>query len=205
MKTYCYSTIVIASLFSVGLTACGGGGGGGDKSIASLSSEPTQTSAVDDITDTETNENIDTETQADILPDTVSPTNLTQYNPDPTLLNSEAKESSELYVDQNFRFEQIKLLTLDISAFSADGSVLSNRLIKIRAVPDGVVSWDDPELTNSELIFLGRTDNVGTLKKSIETTYNLKNVLVEISAIGIENRVLVALDSSDPTLEHTFQ
>lgn len=166
-------TMVIFSLLIVSLTGCGGGGGGNAENSNATTSETTPIVTVSD----------------------TSPV-VVDYSPEEERLTTEASSSSELYVEPTFNFDSFKVIDVDISARDVADDPLSGALVSISAIDDSISDLNDVLIDEKSLITNIFTDNNGQINITLEVPDSVNKLLLEIHALGIENRVIFNVDEA---------
>ncbi|SMF54683.1 hypothetical protein SAMN02745866_03480 [Alteromonadaceae bacterium Bs31] len=179
-------------LLTLTLLACGGGGSGsaGSNTTNTVKEQPASIPSSEPV-------------------DTVAPTPAAKevdYQADKALLSSDAADSTELYVEEAFNFDQVREVSFEINARDKGDLPLTNKLVKIKSVPSDLSSWDDSRLSNAQLILVTKTNEQGEAFKTLEMPSDVEKVLVQINALGLENQALISINGDAPLLvEHTFK
>jgi len=157
-------------LYSAALIACGGGGGGG--SDEGSEQPPTSSSEATE-----------------------------SYQPNSERLLEEATNSEELYVEENFKFDHTTFTQLNVSLVNSDAVELSYTRLNIYLLDTSEESsvpteWSDDLLDKAHLISGGLSNEAGEFTRIIEfpKTHQRKvMLLIEVNAIGFENKALVTV------------
>lgn len=172
------------------LVACGGGGGSADGSAA---------------------------TAPNSAPVTSSPTlSQSNYEPDASKLLSEAEDSSELYVEQDFRFNSQQQTQLSVMIKNEQGEAQAFKRVAVYAldtkalaeldteanaelsqVPSQALAqrqWQDEWMQHADLISSGTSNRQGIFERALQLSTGQLSLLVEVSAVGIENKQIVAVE-----------
>jgi len=165
------------------IASCGGGGGG---STESSSTAPTPTPVV-------------TPTPTPV----VTPTPAVDYTPSSDKLTSAAQSSSELYVEPSFKFTNFQTVILDIFVTDATSQPRGNLMLSVSAINSEIVDYDDPRLQEKSLLTKRKTGTNGRIYLNLELSNNVKKVLLELNALGVENDVIVSIDENG-VIEHHF-
>ena len=64
---------------------------------------------------------------------------------------------------------------------------------------DEVEEWTDEHLDKAELILRGKSDDLGHFGRQLELPGRVSQVLLALSHIGIENKVLVPIEDGEVT------
>jgi hypothetical protein len=168
----------LLGLSSFVLIACGGGGGGSAES-SSAPNVPSSPSAP-----------------------------VSDFQPSSELLLQDAESSNELYIEKDFLFDQTLITQLTINLLNSEGSELTYKRLNIYSLNteelDTIPSeWTDELLENTQLIALGISDGTGTFSRAIElpnTGQDQHLLLVEVNAVGFENKVLVPVTGETTTI-----
>jgi len=175
------------------IASCGGGGGGGGSSESS-SAAPTPTPAV-----TPTPTPVVTPTPTPV----VTPTPAVDYTPSSDKLTSAAQSSSELYVEPSFKFTNFQTVILDIFVTDATNQPRENLMLSVSVINSEIVDYDDPRLQEKSLLTKRKTGTNGRIYLNLELPNNVKKVLLELNALGVENDVIVSIDENG-VIEHHF-
>ena len=132
--------------------------------------------------------------------ETVEPVN---YDPDPELLDSSAENSTELYVDENFNFNTFKLISVDVSATSLDGTPLANTLVFVYSLPSDIEELEQVTPEDKDLLFIAKTNTAGLIMVEKEVNQNLDNFLLVLQQIGMENQAIIKLPEQN-LIQHQF-
>jgi hypothetical protein len=124
------------------------------------------------------------------------------YQPDADKLSHGAETSSDLYVEPDFDFNSTKVVTFDVSAADFNDSPLSNRLLAISLIDNGIMDFADQRLQDKSIIAIVKTDTTGRVYLSIEMPISAQKVLLELKEIGLENKVMFALTDGEPVIHH---
>jgi len=171
------------------IASCGGGGGG---SSESSSTAPTPTPAV-----TPTPTPVVTPTPTSVVTPAVD------YTPSSDKLTSAAQSSSELYVEPSFKFTNFQTVILDIFVTDATSQPRGNLMLSVSAINSEIVDYDDPRLQEKSLLTKRKTGTNGRIYLNLELSNNVKKVLLELNALGVENDVIVSIDENG-VIEHHF-
>ncbi len=175
---YSINDILLLTFVLLVLTAvagCGGSGGGSDE----VTTQP------------ETTTNNDSGTSAEEEEDAAD------YTPDESKLDADAESSSDLYVEPEFQFDTYKTLTVDLLISNIEGAPMANTMVFISAVPADVTELDAPELADKSLLTVAKTDSSGVIYRQLEVSQTLSKVLIEVSAIGVENERLIDVPANN--------
>jgi len=156
---------LMIGLASLLLVACGGGGGGAAS-----------------------------ETQ-----DTSEPRS---FAPDSERLVQTANNSNELYVEEDFSFSHAKLTQLRVLLSDDAGEALAHARVKVylidtadlETVPD---EWNDELNAHAHVMAGGLSNAHGEFVRVLEfpNTHGHPLIMVEVNALGIENKKLVEVNS----------
>lgn len=183
-NTFSLTQVTAITLMLSVLASCGGGGGG--------ESTSTSTNATPAAPVTTTTNTSDTPTEAE------------SYDPDASKQEQTADQTEDLYVEQNFEFNTYKVITIDIQATDDVGIALANTLLFISSLPAEMTELDDERMAEKSLISVFKTDSSGGIYTEVEVSSNVKNVLLELNTLGIENEVIVTL-AEDNMVQHHFK
>ncbi|QIZ76359.1 hypothetical protein [Ferrimonas lipolytica] len=182
-----YHVLIGASILL--LSACGGGGGSG--------SDPSEVDA--GVTTPPVTAPPTTPPPAED-PTTPEPDN--SYEPDSERLTNEAESSSELYAAPDFNFDLTRQVNVFLSANDALGEPLTDTIIKMYAVPNNIEAVEDLTAEDSQLIFIGMTNDNGVIDRIVELTPTIQKVMVVVATLGIDNKAL--LNINEDSLSHHF-
>ena len=129
--------------------------------------------------------------------------NTSSYTPNAERLLEEATNSNELYVEADFRFDQNQVTQLNILSTDSDGQPipytrLNIYLIDTNQMEEALTEWSDTYASRAHLIAGGLSNNQGEFTRVIEfpkSTQTTPLLLIEINAMGFENKVLVPVES----------
>ncbi|MDG1751472.1 MAG: hypothetical protein P8I03_07415 [Thalassotalea sp.] len=164
--------MVTLSLLILSLTGCGGGGGKTDNSVSTTS----QNTPLVTVSDT-----------SQVVVD---------YSPEEERLTTEASSSSELYVEPTFNFDSFKVIDVDISARDVASDPLSGALVSISVIDDSISDLNDVLINEKSLLTNVFTDNNGQINITLEVPDSVNKLLLEIHALGIENKVIFNVDEA---------
>lgn len=167
------SLLAVMVVFSFSMTGCGGGGG-----------SESNTATAEPVTE----------------PVTISvtvPLAAPDYSPNTDKLSSEAETSADLFVETEFNFSSYKEIGLDINVQSLAGERIEDSLVYISSIPDDVVEFDDEDIKLATLIAVTKTDSNGHSLLRFETTQRVNNLLIEISALGVNNQHIIDINEQD--------
>lgn len=182
--------MILASLVSLQLVACGGGGGGGGASEGGSASQSAEQSNT--VTNNTNNEEV---AENDVA--TVS------YTPSGELLMSQAQESNELYVEESFSFGSSEQVSLQITAADSEANPLTYTRVSVYLVPAEIEEWSDENMDQASLIGSGATNASGLFQRVLDVPQYDAQFLVVLHTVGIENKALLAINSE--SLSHHFQ
>ncbi|TMP29304.1 hypothetical protein CWB99_08890 [Pseudoalteromonas rubra] len=183
------------------LSACGGGGGGegGTPSSATSSSNTTSTSA------SNTNTTVSTDTTSDQQDTSVTPAEpAPSYEPDPSLLDSQAETSNDLHVKADFNFSTSKTVTLDLSGQDVLGASLANKMVKVYALHEVVDSYEDQAIADKALLATTRFNSAGQITMTLDVPVNYKTLLISVDGMLQDNHLLSELSMQTTTVAHQF-
>lgn len=115
------------------------------------------------------------------------------FTPDASKLLADASDSSELYVESDFRFLGMRTTTLDISAVTDQGETITGARVSVYGLDGEIVEWNDELLDQSALIASGVIDTNGSFERLIELPQRMQTLLIEVNYPGIQNKALVAV------------
>ncbi len=187
-NTFSLIQVTAITLMLSVLASCGGGGGGESTSTSTAATTPPAAPAPAPTT-TNTSE---------------TPTETESYDPDASKQEQTADQTEDLYVEQNFEFNTYKVITIDIQATDDVGAALANTLLFISSLPAEMTELDDERMAEKSLISVFKTDSSGGVYTEVEVSSNVKNVLLELNTLGIENEVIVTL-AEDNMVQHHFK
>lgn len=167
------------------VVSCGGGGGGGD--------EGSSTEVVPEIAETEADNEITPIIQT-----------VNSYMPDADKLAITAQSSADLYVEPSFNFHSYQNVVFTINVTDSAGNPIANKVLAISSIDSEIVEFDDPRLQEKSLLVMAKTDDDGQVYLTLEIPQYVSNVLLELNAVGLENEVILALDSNG-IVDHNFQ
>jgi hypothetical protein len=121
---------------------------------------------------------------------------LADFRPDETKLMSDAEDSSQLYVDQSFKFTSTTPVTFTFKASDSLGAVMAGKRLRIYLIADGIDAWEDSQEAEKSLLHTGRTNVNGEHNVSLDLPHGHQNFLVELAVVGIENRVVLKADEA---------
>lgn len=110
-----------------------------------------------------------------------------------TSLTVEQAGSLALKVPKSFNFSDTQTISINISAMASDGYPIAYKKLSIYKVPDTISQWNDEQLQQAELIMNAKTNDQGVWQHQLEIANNVSQVLIVLSYIGIENKVLVPI------------
>lgn len=166
VKAHFESPLVIG-LTSLFLVACGGGGGG----TAPASSDKANNQSV-------------------------------SYTPDAERLLESAESSEDLYVEEDFAFGHTQLTQLRLLINNDEGDALSHARVKVYLIDTQNLEtlpgeWNDELLDHAQLMSGGLSDASGEFVRVLELPNHQGTpmLMVEVNAMGIENKKLVMAES----------
>ncbi|WP_139309877.1 hypothetical protein [Teredinibacter haidensis] len=173
------------------LTACGGGG-----------ASPTSATA----TNTTVSSSSSLSSNAvDPTPPPAPTASPVSYSPDEALLDAGAADSTKLYIEESFNFDQHINLHLDVQAISAEGVPMANKRVKITSINAAISSWDDSRLSERALLAIGSTDANGYFVNTLQIPASVQKILLEVNVIGIQNKVILAIGlGQEMSISHIF-
>ncbi|MEE8059062.1 MAG: hypothetical protein V3T17_14685 [Pseudomonadales bacterium] len=113
-----------------------------------------------------------------------------------TQTNTSAATSLDLKINSTFDFSHHNLIEFAVDAKDPNGNLLTNRSISIYRIPDDIDEWNDEYLDSAELLLRGKIDNAGVFLHQLELPGSVHQVLITLSYIGIENKVLVPIQGN---------
>lgn len=132
------------------------------------------------------------------------------YTPSAERLMNTAESSDDLYVEESFKFDHYQTTNLSIHTNDANGEALSFAKIRIYLIDsdlvrEGIDTWRDELSNRIALISAGLSDANGHFERLLEipNTHNTQpTLLIEVNAVGIENKVLapIVTTSTDVTI-----
>lgn len=198
LATLCASMIL--------LTACGGGGGGSNNAPLNNTNQPTAVDVIDEpqVTDAEADDAAVTESDEDENSNPVSTPVITTpplsainpYDPDSARLAVAAGDSSALYVEPDFTFDQVSSTQFYITVHDSTGLPSAGTLVSVYKVPADAVNWHDITDVDQELILKGITDSNGVMDQTMEIPGSIQKVMLVANIVGIENKALVELNTN---------
>jgi len=125
------------------------------------------------------------------------------YTPSAERLLEEATNSNELYVEADFRFDQNQTTQLNILATDDTGEPLPYTrlniyLIDTSLMEEELTEWSDDHANKAHLISGGLSNSQGELIRLIELPKSNQTtpvLLIEVNALGFENKTLVPIKS----------
>ena len=124
------------------------------------------------------------------------------YPPTSERLLEEASTSKDLYIEQDFLFDHTQRTQLSVQLFNSEGGDLTHTRLNVYLVDTvGVEAipseWSDEWLDKAHLISGGLSNESGEFIRIIEfpvTHQRQPLLLIEVNAIGFENKVLIAVN-----------
>ena len=126
------------------------------------------------------------------------------YMPDSTKLSTTAKSSVELYVEPNFDFINYKEVFFNVSVTNSEGEPKANKLLLISSINSEIEVYDDPRLQDKSFLAMTKTNSDGQAHLTLEVPQDVSNILLELNVVGIENDVILPLDSNE-TINYQFK
>ena len=176
----------LLGIFITSLTACGGGGG--SSSEAPIPEPSTQTGAAPSTTNQVNDTSADTET--------------VNFQADKGRLSESATDSTQLYVESSFSFDMSQLVNFYLTVNGSDGNPSGNTFIRFYDIPIETISWDMLSAEETGLLFVARTDANGLFERQFEISPSTKKILVVVSTIGIDNKVIFTV--TQDLMTHNF-
>ena len=191
------------------LVACGGGGGSESSSAnlnAGSSSRPSSSSSSGSALPSEGGSESGEAEPAPASQTSVLTTTNPSFTPDETRLAAAAENSTQLYVAESFNFDDFKRLALSVDAVDSTGNVLANKLLKIKSINKNINQWDDAELPDAQLLFIGKTDSLGHFNSNIEVPLHVQKIVLELNAVGVENKVMLDItENNEVSVSYSFR
>jgi len=129
------------------------------------------------------------------------------YTPDAERLKSPADSSMELYVEENFAFDQTLVTHLTVRVLDETGgnnafSRLNVYLIDVDGLDAPPTQWTDELSTRAQLVTGGMSDAQGVFTRIIELPKGQQAplILIEANVLGIENKQLLSVDSETTSI-----
>ncbi len=127
----------------------------------------------------------------------------TSYPPSAERLLEEATNSNDLYVEADFSFDQLQATQLSILAMGSDGQPIPYTRLNIYLIDTSelereLTEWSDAHADKAHLIAGGLSNIEGEFIRIIEfpkSSQSNPTLLVEVNAIGFENKALVPVES----------
>ncbi|KNC68214.1 hypothetical protein [Pseudoalteromonas ardens] len=189
------------------LSGCGGGGGEGGSTGTSTSSSNTATAPANNTStpaSTQTTQS-QNQTQNDGAATPVEPTEpAPSYEPDPTLLDSQAETSNDLHVKADFNFSTSKTVTLDLGGQDVLGDSLANKMVKVYAMHEVVESYEDEAMADKALLATARFNSAGQITMTLDIPVNYKTLLISVDGMLQSNHLLTELNMQATTVAHQF-
>ena len=182
------------------LAACGGGGGGESNSGSAANTPAAATPAPAPAPEPEPTPEPAPEPTPEALPE-AEPQEPISYIPDEQRLNEEAEDSSNLYVEEGFLFDASQMVTITISGIYPNGSPLANTIIRLSSVDESVTGLDQEAIQDAQVLLIGKLNDAGTFNRQVEWPPNIRKVLLDINALGVENEVLLDIDDGYVTYQ----
>ncbi|MDX2368806.1 MAG: hypothetical protein QNK36_10440 [Colwellia sp.] len=126
------------------------------------------------------------------------------YTPDTEKLAITAQSSADLYVESSFNFTSYQNVTFTINVTDNEGNPMANKLLSISSIDSEIVEYDDPRLQEKSLLVMAKTDDDGKVYLTLEIPQYVSNVLLELNAVGLENEVILSLDTNG-IVDYQFQ
>lgn len=185
------------------LVACGGGGGSASSSAnLNAGSSSSSGSALPSEGGSESGEAEPAPASQTSVLTTTNPS----FTPDETRLAAAAENSTQLYVAESFNFDDFKRLALSVDAVDSTGNVLANKLLKIKSINKNINQWDDAELADAQLLFIGKTDSMGRFNSNIEVPLHVQKIVLELNAVGVENKVMLDIaENNEVSVSYSFR
>jgi len=125
------------------------------------------------------------------------------YTPNAERLLEAATNSHELYVEADFRFDhshttQLSILATDDAGQPLPYSRLNIYRIDTNLIDETLTEWSDTYANNAHLIAGGLSNEKGEFIRLIEfpkSDQTTPLLLIEINAIGFENKAIVAIEN----------
>jgi len=126
------------------------------------------------------------------------------FMPDTAKLSTTAQSSNELYVEPDFNFNNHKKVVFNISVTNSEGEPKVNKLLLISSINNEIEGHDDPRLQDKSFLAMTKTNSDGLAQLTLEVPQHVANILLELNVVGIENDVILPLDS-DETINYQFK
>jgi|GEM_PF-1336269 len=129
--------------------------------------------------------------------------NTTTYTPNAERLLEEATNSYELYVEADFRFDhshttQIRILATNDTGQPLPYTRLNIYRIETSLIDETLTEWSDTYANKAHLIAGGLSNVKGEFIRLIEfpeSDQTTPLLLIEVNAMGFENKAIVAIES----------
>ena len=111
--------------------------------------------------------------------------------------NNKASRSTELNVEQTFKFENFRRITFDLYYQDEAGYNASGEVIRIYAVDADISTLDDERLAEKDLILMARTDADGRVYLPFELSHSITNIMIESNLPGTSGKRLVTINEQE--------
>ena len=95
-----------------------------------------------------------------------------------------------------------QLVNFYLTVNGSDGNPSSNTFIRFYDIPIETISWDMLSAEETGLLFVARTDANGLFERQFEISPSTKKILVVVSTIGIDNKVIFTV--TQDLMTHNF-
>jgi hypothetical protein len=126
-----------------------------------------------------------------------TPVNVADYSPDNARLSAQAEGSSDLYVDEQFKFDHRVTTTLIVSAADENGAPITNARLSVYRVMTDLEEWSDEHLDEIEKIAVGVTDTNGYFQRTLELINLDQKLLLELNTTRLENKALISVSPNE--------
>ena len=109
------------------------------------------------------------------------------FSPDSERLSYAASESNELFVEEGFTFDMSRNVLLTVQS---DSRLAGNSNLIIYGLKESFDHWQEVGEEDRELIAVARTNSIGSYEGLIEISPTIKQLLVTVAELGIENKHL---------------
>ncbi|MBQ4814404.1 hypothetical protein A7985_22015 [Pseudoalteromonas luteoviolacea] len=193
-------TAISMALLTTFITGCGGGGGG-DSAPSNTTGQTTTQQATPADTTSQTQTTSDSAATSDSNSDAAMPE--LNYEPEAELLQTTATDSTDLYVEPDFKFRTSDDISLELDGQDVFGESLAGRAIKVYSFSMEVPSVEDELMGNKQLIATLRFNAAGQLQHTLTVPQTTQTMLIRVDGMLETNQVLFKLDSST-SVTHTF-
>lgn len=134
--------------------------------------------------------------------DNKATSSISSFPPDSEKLMTNAGESNDLYIEEDFNFTHLKQTQLTVQISNEMGEAVPFARTNVYLLDQDTINasqsiWKDEMSDKAQLIAQGQTNAQGEFIRNIEfpaVTNTAPHLLIEVNILGIENKSMISIE-----------